>query len=254
MIRLEHLTLGYGSRTLLDGIDAAIPAGRLTALIGRNGTGKSTLLRALAGLGERQGGHILLDGAEMDTLSPHRLARTVAFVTTERVRIANLRCRDVVALGRAPYTNWIGRMQAEDAAAVERALAEVGMAAYADRTMDRMSDGECQRVMIARALAQQTPIILLDEPTSFLDLPSRYELCSLLARLARDEGKCILFSTHELDIALTLCDTVALIDPPQLHLLPAAEMVCSGHIERLFGNAAVRFDAATGTVRIDRRQ
>ena len=120
--------------------------------------------------------------------------------------------------------------------------------------MERMSDGECQRVMIARALAQETPIILLDEPTSFLDLPNRYELCSLLAHLAHDEGKCILFSTHELDIALTLCDSVALIDPPQLHHLPTAEMIRSGHIERLFSNDTVRFDAATGTISISREQ
>lgn len=249
MIRLERLTLGYGGRTLLDGVSAAIPAGTLTALLGRNGTGKSTLLRALAGLGERRSGHVLLDGADLDGLAPQRLARTAAFVATERVRIANLRCRDVVALGRAPYTNWIGRMQAGDADAVERSLAQVGMEAYADRTMDTMSDGECQRVMIARALAQQTPIILLDEPTSFLDLPNRYELCSLLARLAHEEGKCILFSTHELDIALSLADGIALIDPPQLHHLPTAEMARSGHIERLFSNDGVRFDAATGTIK-----
>ncbi len=251
MIRIEDLTLGYGDRTLLERVSAHLPAGTLTALIGRNGTGKSTLLRALAGLGERRGGRIRLDGKELDELDPQRLARTAAFVTTERVRIAHLRCRDVVALGRAPYTDWIGRLGAEDAAAVARALAAVGMTDYADRTMDRMSDGECQRVMIARALAQQTPVILLDEPTSFLDLPNRCELCALLARLAREEGKCILFSTHELDIALSLADRVALIDPPALHCLPAAEMIRSGHIERLFGSDVVRYDAATGSIRIE---
>lgn len=251
MIRIENLTLGYGRRTLLDTVSAALPAGTLTALVGRNGAGKSTLLRALSGLGERLGGTVRLDGRPLEDLAPQQLAETVAFVTTERVRIANLRCRDVVALGRAPYTNWIGRMQPADRAIVDRALETVGMAAYADRTMDRMSDGECQRVMIARALAQQTPILLLDEPTSFLDLPNRYELCTLLTRLAHDEGKCILFSTHELDIALTLCDAVALIDPPQLHLLPTDAMIRSGHIERLFSNGSVRFDAATGRVRVE---
>ena len=253
MIRIEHLTLGYGGRILLDGVSAAIPAGTLTALLGRNGTGKSTLLRALAGLDGRRGGRVLLDGRDLDRIAPPQLAATVAFVTTERVRIANLRCRDVVALGRAPYTNWIGRMQPDDTAVVTRALASVGMSDYADRTMERMSDGECQRVMIARALAQETPIILLDEPTSFLDLPNRYELCSLLAHLAHDEGKCILFSTHELDIALTLCDSVALIDPPRLHHLPTEEMVRSGHIERLFGSAAVGFDPVSGTIKIEKQ-
>ena len=123
-----------------------------------------------------------------------------------------------VALGRPPYTNWIGRVQEQDKAIVERSLELVGMAAFAGKTMDRMSDGECQRVMIARALAQDTPIILLDEPTSFLDLPNRYELCTLLRRLAHDHRKCILFSTHELDIALSLCDSIALIDPPRAAL------------------------------------
>jgi len=252
MIRLEALTLGYGPRTLLDAVSAELPAGTLTALIGRNGTGKSTLLRALAGLGPVRGGRVLLDGRPLAATPPQELARTVAFVTTERVRIADLRCRDLVALGRAPYTNWIGRMQAEDSAVVAHALDRVGMADYADRTLDRMSDGESQRVMIARALAQQTPIILLDEPTSFLDLPNRYELCTLLARLAHEERKCILFSTHELDIALSLCDAVALIDPPQLHLLPPDEMIRSGRIERLFGSDTVRFDTSGGFFRIRR--
>ena len=180
MIRLNDLTIGYGHRILLQHASATIPAGELVALVGRNGTGKSTLLRAIAGLGERLGGEIRLDGHSLETLSPQQLATTVSFVTTERVRIPNLRCEDVVALGRAPYTNWIGRVQEQDKAIVERSLELVGMAAFAGKTMDRMSDGECQRVMIARALAQDTPIILLDEPTSFLDLPNRYELCTLL--------------------------------------------------------------------------
>lgn len=252
MIELRDFSIGYGSRTLLDCVSASIPAGRLTALIGRNGTGKSTLLRAITGLNRNYSGGILLDGRPAADMNAPEMARKLAFVTTERTRIANLRCEDVVAVGRAPYTNWIGRMQPQDREIVMRSLAQVGMEAYADRTMDKMSDGECQRVMIARALAQQTPIILLDEPTSFLDLPNRYELCSLLARLAHDEGKCILFSTHELDIALSLADGIALIDPPQLHHLPTEEMARSGRIERLFGNAAVRFDAATGTIKCDK--
>ena len=250
MIRLNDLTIGYGHRILLQHASATIPAGELVALVGRNGTGKSTLLRAIAGLGERLGGEIRLDGHSLETLSPQQLATTVSFVTTERVRIPNLRCEDVVALGRAPYTNWIGRVQEQDKAIVERSLELVGMAAFAGKTMDRMSDGECQRVMIARALAQDTPIILLDEPTSFLDLPNRYELATLLGRLAHDEGKCILFSTHDLDVALSLCDGIALIDTPHLHHLPCDEMVRSGLIERLFAGESACFDAATRTVRL----
>ena len=250
MIRFDNIRLGYGDRTLIENLSAEVRRGQLTALVGRNGTGKSTLLRAIAQLGEVMAGDIFIDGAPLRTFSPSDMASRVAFVTTDKVRIANLRCRDVVALGRAPYTNWIGRMQEQDKAIVEQSLASVGMSAYADKTMDRMSDGECQRIMIARALAQQTPIILLDEPTAFLDMPNRYELCTLLRRLAHDEQKCILFSTHELDIALSLCDAIALISPPELHILPTDEMVRSGHIERLFTTGIVEFDPATRGVNI----
>lgn len=253
MIRLNDLTIGYGHRILLQHASATIPAGELVALVGRNGTGKSTLLRAIAGLGERLGGEIRLDGHSLETLLPQQLATTVSFVTTERVRIPNLRCEDVVALGRAPYTNWIGRVQEQDKAIVERSLELVGMAAFAEKTMDRMSDGECQRILIARALAQDTPVILLDEPTAFLDLPNRYELATLLRRLAHDEGKCILFSTHDLDVALGLCDAVALIDTPDLHCLPASDMASSGHIERLFAGAGISFDPATLTIRLTKK-
>ena len=188
-VELQHITIGYGHRVLLEDVSAAIGGGRLVALLGRNGTGKSTLLRAVAGL----------------------------------------------------------------EAVVDRALNLVGMGGFADKPMDRLSDGEAQRVMIARALAQDTPVILLDEPTAFLDMPNRYELCTLLRRLAHDEGKCIFFSTHELDIALTLCDAVALIDPPRLHLLPTDEMIRSGHIERLFAGAGISFDPATLTIRLAKK-
>lgn len=250
MIRFENLTLGYGSRTLIDSLTGEIRRGHLTALVGRNGTGKSTLLRAIAQLGDIASGEIFIDGKELSHISPSEMASKVALVTTDKVRIANLRCRDVVALGRAPYTNWIGRMQEQDNEIVEQSLAAVGMSDYADKTMDRMSDGECQRIMIARALAQQTPIILLDEPTAFLDMPNRYELCTLLRGLAHRENKSILFSTHELDIALELCDSIALISPPQMHILPTEEMIRSGHIERLFTTGVVSFDPETRTVSI----
>lgn len=235
MIRLENISLGYGSRRLLDGVSAHFEAGRLTALVGRNGAGKSTLLRALAGLEQLQAGSIMVGGTDIQQLDGAEAARQVAFVATDKVRIANLPCEDLVALGRAPYTNWIGRLQSIDREIVADALAKVGMSDFAHKTMDRMSDGECQRVMIARALAQQTPVILLDEPTAFLDMPNRYELCRLLQRLAHDEQKAIIFSTHELDIATKMCDSIALIDTPKLLHQPVAEMVASGAIERLFG-------------------
>ncbi len=235
MIELVDLSVGYRRRKLLDRVAATLAAGELTALIGRNGTGKSTLLRTVCGLEAPLGGAVRLDGCDLASMAPVRLARTVAFVATERVRVANLRCEDVVALGRAPYTNWFGRMQDEDRRTVACALEAVGMGAFARRTMDRISDGECQRVMIARALAQDTPVIVLDEPTSFLDLPGRRELVSLLRRLAHEERKCILFSTHELDLVLSFADRVMLIDPPRLYTLPAEELAGSERLERLFG-------------------
>lgn len=248
MIELRNFSIGYGSRLLLEDTDAVIGDGQLTALIGRNGAGKSTLLRAMAGLNPHYSGEILLGGRDLRGMSAPELAKAIAFVNTERVRIANLSCEDVVAIGRAPYTDWIGRLGKEDREIVAHSLQAVGMAGYATRTMDTMSDGECQRVMIARALAQDTPAILLDEPTSFLDMPNRYELVALLRHLARDEGKCVVFSTHELDIAMLLCDTIALIDTPHLRVLPTPEMRTSGYIDRLFQNDSIRFDAATGTV------
>ena len=252
-IALRHITLAYGQRILLRDVSASVPPGSLTALIGRNGTGKSTLLRAVAGLGAAASGGIELCGKPLAALTPLQRASTVSFVTTDQVRIANLACEDVVALGRAPYTNWIGRMQETDRDIVARSLRLVGMEAFARKTMDRMSDGECQRILIARALAQDTPVILLDEPTAFLDLPNRYELATLLRRLAHDEGKCILFSTHDLDVALGLCDAVALIDTPDLHCLPASDMASSGHIERLFAGAGISFDPATLTIRLTKK-
>ena len=250
MIELKKLTLGYGQRTLLEAVNAQITGGQLVALLGRNCTGKSTLLRTMMGLEKPQSGEIILQGKNIASLKPEKLARNISFVTTDKVRIANLRCKDVVALGRSPYTNWLGQLQGEDLERVDNAMRLVGMSGYADKTMDKMSDGECQRIMIARALAQDTPVILLDEPTAFLDLPNRYELCLLLKKLAQEEKKCVLFSTHDLDIALSLCDSIMLIDNPQMYTLPTPEMVASGHIERLFRNESVTFDAQEMRVRI----
>ncbi len=253
MIRLNRVTVGYGSRLLIENASADFASGRLVGLIGRNGAGKSTLLRAIAGLDRPISGSVeIIEGASCTDLARMALqlrARTVAFVTTNRVRISDMLSRDVVGMGRAPYTDWIGRLSAADSEIVERSLALVGMEAYADRPLDRMSDGECQRVMIARALAQDTPVMLLDEPTSFLDMPNRYELCSLLARLAHDQGKCVIFSTHELDIALSLCDDIALVDSPRLITMPTSRIVAEGHLQRLFANSSVAFDPDTMRMR-----
>lgn len=240
-MHIEHLSIGYGTRTLLSDVTLTLEGGQLVALLGRNGTGKSTLLRALAGLEPCRTGEVWLDGSPLSTLDAGERSRRVSLVTTEKVAVPHLRVHELVAMGRAPYTNWVGRLSAADEAAIARALELTGMSAYASRPTDSLSDGESQRVMIARALAQDTPLVLLDEPTSFLDLPNRYDLCLLLKRLAAESGKLIVFSTHELDIALSVCHTVMLIDNPHVHCLPTPEMVSAGHIERLFHSPSVSF-------------
>lgn len=232
VMTVKDLSLSYGERCLIKGVQADFSCGELVSLIGRNGSGKSTLLRVLAGLNDNYSGEIIVDGDSQLLRSPER-ARTIAFVNTSRIRIPNMRCADIVALGRSPYTNWIGKMQPEDEKIVRESLATIGMADYAERTLDTMSDGECQRVMIARALAQDTPIILLDEPTSFLDLPNRYSLMQLLADLAHNSNKFIMLSTHELDIALQCSDRIALIDTPDLHVMDCESAANS--ISKIFG-------------------
>lgn len=250
MIKLNDITLSFGSRKLIEHASAHFECGRMTALLGRNGTGKSTLLRAIASLGEVQGGAIEIGERKLSELSNADLARMVAFVNTERVSVEAMTAYDLVAVGRSPYTDWSGRLRGSDHEVIERSIRIAGVEHLADRYVDTLSDGECQRVMIAKALAQDTPAILLDEPTSYLDMPNRYELCTLLGRLAHDEGKCVLFSTHELDIALTLSDNIALVDTPQLLYMPTREMIASGSIERLFDSPYIRFDASTRSIHL----
>lgn len=220
MITLQQLTLGFNSSTLLNNCNATIEQGSLTALVGRNGAGKSTLLRVLAALDTPQAGDVIINNTPISTLNAEQRARLISFVSTQRVRVSNLKCKDVVAIGRTPYTNWMGSLQEQDKQCVAHALEAVGMTAFADRPIDTLSDGECQRIMIARALAQQTPIILLDEPTAFLDIPNRFEICRLLATLAHTENKTIIFSTHDIDAAMPVCDNVAILDNCALNIKP----------------------------------
>ncbi|MCH5335126.1 MAG: ABC transporter ATP-binding protein [Alistipes sp.] len=251
MIELCDITLAYGRRTLVSGALASVADSRIVALVGRNGTGKSTLLRAVAGLetSALRGGRILLAGEDVAGMDAATRARAVSVVTTERCRTAALPAEDVVALGRAPYTGRTGRLTEHDRRIVARSLEMVGMEAFARKGMDSLSDGEAQRVMIARALAQSTPVILLDEPTAFLDLPGRYELCMLLRSLAHESGKCVLFSTHEPDIALRVCDGILLIDPPRLLSAGSGSDAREELIDCLFRDSAVSFDAQTLSVR-----
>ena len=223
MIKFEKITVVFGSRTLLDSAECTFTRGTLNALVGRNGAGKSSLLRILAAIDSPNSGEVVVGGKPLHTIAAEERAKIISFVSTQRVRVANLRCWDVVATGRAPYTNWIGSISKEDTEIIYQSLAAVGMESFADRAIDTLSDGEFQRVMIARALAQQTPVILLDEPTAFLDIPTRFEICRLLADLAHNQGKTIIFSTHDIDAALAVCDAVAIMEKCSISVHPTAE-------------------------------
>ncbi len=235
MIALDHLSLGYGRRILMCDVDATVADGRLVALIGRNGSGKSTLLRALAGIERPVGGRVLVDGIAIGSLAAQQRARKVAFVASGRAHADRMTATEAVSLARAPYTGWSGSLSADDKRIVAAALSQVGMSEYADRHIDSLSDGEAQRIMIARALAQDTPVLLLDEPTAPLDLPSRHRLGQMLGECAHGSGRTVIFSTHELDIALRYADDIMLIDTPRLLLLDVPTMLAEGHIRRLFG-------------------
>lgn len=224
MIQLKDFTIGFGNRILLKNVSTTFPQYNLTALIGSNGSGKSTLLKCISGLNETYKGEIFINDKNLKRISRRELAKEIAYVNTQRPRIANLKCLDVVALGRSPYTGWHGGLSEIDNEKVENAIKLVGMEAYKDRYFNNLSDGEAEKIMIARAIAQETDIILLDEPTSFLDLPTRYELIKLLKELTREKGKTIIFSTHELDIALKFSDYISLVDSPSLINLPTEEM------------------------------
>lgn len=242
MIRLKEFTIGFEKRVLLKDVNISLKRGVLISLIGRNGAGKSTFLRALAGLNPNFSGEILIEGENIKKISKPALASLISFVNTNRPRISNLKCRDIIALGRSPYTDWIGRLKEEDHKAITEALESVNMADFAEKYLDQLSDGESQRIMIARALAQDTPIIILDEPTSFLDLPNRYEIVALLRKIAHEKNKLILFSTHELDIALDMSDRIALIFEEKIYNKNVTEMINSGLIQRLFHSPGYSFD------------
>ena len=249
-IELHSLSLGYGEKMLFEGAGIGFGWGEFTALIGRNGTGKSTLLRTIAGIAKPLAGEVMVENVSLSSLTVKDIASKISFVSTDEVRITNLRVADVVGLGRAPYTNWIGSLSSLDREKVTQSLSLVGMLSFSDKSMDTLSDGERQRVMIARALAQDTPIILLDEPTAYLDLPNRYEICLLLRDLAHKQGKSIIFSTHDLSIAIELCDTIAMIESGRFYYGTAGKLIAENQLQRIFEGTSVRFDPMTGGVKL----
>lgn len=253
-VELKSLSLGYDQRILFSNANIGFGWGEFTALIGRNGTGKSTLLRTIAALSTPLEGDIYINGKSLRKMNRQHIAEQISFVSTEEVRVSNLKVENVVALGRTPYTNWAGSLSAEDKKIIASSLELVGMSDFAQKSISTLSDGERQRVMIARALAQDTPIILLDEPTAFLDLPNKYEIYLLLRRLAHQEGKCVIFSTHDLSIALQLCDTVAMIDKGQFYCGTTDMLIASGDLQRLFNDTQLSFDPENRQVTIKNNQ
>ncbi len=253
VLHTTHLTIGYRpSRrqqvTVCSGIDAALYPGELVCLIGPNGAGKSTLMRTLAGMQTPLEGIVRLGEDDVRDLPPRELARRLSLVLTERVEAAGMRAIELVALGRQPYTSWIGDLSAHDEQVIRQALQQVGAAELADRLLDELSDGERQKIMIARALAQEPVVMLLDEPTAFLDLPRRAEIMAMLRRLARETGRAILLSTHDLDLALRSADRIWLLPKGgRLQTGAPEDLVLSGAFERAFRSEGVQFDSYTGS-------
>lgn len=216
-IVLENLTVGYRSgkreKVVARNLCTTVKGGLLTCLIGRNGSGKTTLLRTLAGFQPPLAGRWMLRDTEGGEGTPADtpLSKTIGVVLTERMEAGLLRVREVVALGRTPYTNFWGTLSGQDREAVDAAICQTGLSGMEERLLHTLSDGERQRVFIAKVLAQQTPVILLDEPTAFLDYEGKEELMHLLGRLAHEEGKTILMTTHDLELAQRTADEIKTI-------------------------------------------
>lgn len=225
-LAFHALTTGYchGSRQSIvgRGLEGSLPRGTLTVLLGTNGAGKSTLLRTLAGLQTPLAGDIFWEGNSLASLTPEERAKRLSIVLTVRPETGNLTVREVVALGRLPHRQglWGSRNAAADAEAVERAMRLTTTSAWSERPVSRLSDGERQRVFIAKALAQETPLILLDEPTAFLDYPSRVQFFNLLKRLTNEMGKTVLLSSHDVELAAAHADRILLLSKESLCLAP----------------------------------
>lgn len=249
VLSTHELVIGHGRKPLVGPITMELHAGELVALIGINGGGKSTLLQTLAGLLPALSGSIVLNGDALSDLSAAQRARRIALVLTERPQAGLLDVQTLVALGRQPWTGHFGNLGATDRQLVQDAMEATGTAPFATRSLHQLSDGEAQRVMIARALAQDTDIILLDEPTAYLDLVNRVRMLRLLGDLSHSRQKGILLSTHDLHTALDLCDKVWLINGGSLWCGTTQEARTAGVLQKVFAGDDISFDPQTGSFR-----
>ena len=228
VISLSQLSVGYSlSHPVISDINLELRSGQLACLIGENGIGKSTLLKTLTGFLPKLKGSLLLGNRDIESFSQRELARQVSIVLTQKPDVQNLTIEEIIGLGRSPYTGFFGRLRAEDRKVVDDAIATMGIEKLRGRMIQTLSDGERQKVMIAKALAQETPIILLDEPTAFLDFPSKAETFQSLQRMAHERDKLILLSTHDLELAVRFADSLLEVKKGTLQAVSATEVKAS---------------------------
>ncbi len=256
-IRLEGLKIGYRNsmhkETLVFGpITAEITQAEMVGIIGRNGIGKSTLLRTIAGLQSQLQGKVLVDGMDNSRIPAKERAQLISFVSTEPVSAQHIRVGEMISMGRFPHTGWLGVLQPGDLELVRQAAEMTSIQHLLSKFMQELSDGERQKVMIARALAQDTPIIILDEPTAFLDLPARYDILRILNDLTLIHRKTILFTTHDLAIAIEVADKLWLMSEGNLFEGAPEDLIINKVFRKLFLNSPAEFDTRTSSFRLRR--
>jgi iron complex transport system ATP-binding protein len=251
ILSVDSLQIGYVSgkheKALLAPLNACANKGELIAVIGRNGIGKSTLLRTLTGLQPALGGEIFYDGKNIREYSRMDLAQKVGYISTEIVKVSKMSVYDLVALGRFPYTNWIGKIDAKNHNIIMGAIESTGMSDLRGRFVSELSDGERQRAMIARILAQDTGIMIMDEPTAFLDIGSKYEILHLMHLLSQKSEKTIIFSTHDLHMAISQSDKIWLILDNNLRDGAPEDLMIEGAFDHIFDSSPVQFNSENGT-------
>lgn len=254
-VKVVDLSTGYrdkkGTTVVTSGINASLYNGELTCLLGPNGAGKSTLLKTLTAFLPPIHGNVFIENKPLEYYTDAELAKVIGVVLTEKLAITNMSVDELVSMGRSPYTGFWGHMSAHDRKIVDHAISLVGISGLRGRMMQTLSDGERQKVMIAKALAQETPVIFLDEPTAFLDYPSKVEIVQLLQRLAREQSKTVFLSTHDLELALQIADKVWLIDKTHGVTIGTPEdLALNGDMNLYFYREGVEFDAESGLFRI----